>query len=317
MKKTKILIAGIGGVGGFFGGKLAAFYKSNPEVEISFLVRGPHLEKIREKGLEVRTTTGTLMAHPFHAGDQFDSSHRFDFIFIACKSYDLEKVLHDISNNLHSNTVIIPLLNGIDHHEKINHQFPNHAVADACVYIVARKIAPGIIENSGNIQKLFFGFPQKEDERLHLLFQLLVQSEIEANLTTEIQSTVWEKYIFLSPIACITSCYDRTIGEVLAQEDSYTDLLSLLDEILQLANFKQIHIHPELRMKTIEKWKSLPYSSTSSMHSDFKANSSRTELESLCVYVLKELQQYKPAEWNYGKIARILKEKSMDATGLN
>lgn len=312
MNKTKILIAGIGGVGGFFGGKLATFYKSNPEVEISFLIRGPHLEKIREKGLEVKTTTGTFIAHPFQAGDHFDSSHSFDFIFIACKSYDLEKVLRDISNNLHSNTLIIPLLNGIDHHEKIKHQFPNHAVADACVYIVARKIAPGIIENSGNIQKLFFGFPQKEDERLNLLFQLLVQSGIEANLTTEIQSTVWEKFIFLSPIACITSSYDRTIGEVLTLEDSYTDLLFLLDEILQLASFKRIHIHPELRMKTIEKWKSLPYSSTSSMHSDFKANPSRTEMESLCAYVLKGLQQFRKSNWKYESVYYALLNKSND-----
>ena len=85
----KISIMGIGGVGGYFGGKLATHYATNKEVDITFIARGKHLEKIQNNGLKVITERGTFVAKPDKAIDNPASCGVFDLIVFCVKSYDL------------------------------------------------------------------------------------------------------------------------------------------------------------------------------------------------------------------------------------
>src|SRR5659263_180806 len=112
--KIKIAIIGLGGVGGYYGGLLAKQYADNPEVEIYFVARGEHLKKVQENGLKLITDKGTFQVHPTLATDNVTEIGMADYIIMTPKSYDLDSTVAQIKPCVVANTVILPLLNGID-----------------------------------------------------------------------------------------------------------------------------------------------------------------------------------------------------------
>ena len=133
----EILIAGIGAIGGYYGGKLAHFYHHHPEIHISFLARGENLEAIRKYGLKMHTTTGNFTAIPYHVSDKAEDLVCPDFILLAVKSYDLETIAMQLKTVVTGDTVIIPLLNGIEPVERLMQLFPDNQVSHGCVYSIS------------------------------------------------------------------------------------------------------------------------------------------------------------------------------------
>ncbi len=201
MTKTKIIIAGIGGVGGYFGGLLANHFYENENVEINYFARGRHLKEIQNNGLKVIKGDSEFIAKPTLATDNPADIGIADFIIIATKSYDLETVIQQLRSCINQDTIILPLLNGVDSKERIKNMFPDNIVLDGCAYIVSRLKQPGVIENSGNIQTLYFGRDNAINERLLLLESLFKEADIEAFLSSSISTIIWEKFIFISPTA--------------------------------------------------------------------------------------------------------------------
>lgn len=286
--KTKITIAGIGGVGGYFGGLMARNFEDSLEVEIHFLARGNHLKAIQDQGLQVIHGVKSFTTRPAVATDDATAIGPSDFVFIATKSFDLDGLLEQLKSCLHPNTVLIPLLNGVNHREQIQAKLPGHTVVDACVYLVSRLKKDGVIENSGNIQQLYFGSPQSEDTRLRHLEKLLVQAGIEAYLSNDIERVIWEKFIFLSPIATATSYFDTSIGHLLSDPEKSSYLMALVEEVLQVARCLHVPVAADIMEKTLRKYQALPFETTSSMHADFQKGRPMTELESLTGYVIRE-----------------------------
>ena len=96
--KTKILIVGIGGVGGYYGGLLARKYENHPEIEISFVARGAHLEAIQQNGLKVIAENETFVARPAIATNNVSETGIADYIILATKSYDLAATKNKAAN---------------------------------------------------------------------------------------------------------------------------------------------------------------------------------------------------------------------------
>nr|HMU03785.1 ketopantoate reductase C-terminal domain-containing protein [Saprospiraceae bacterium] len=193
---------------------------------------------------------------------------------------------------INKDTIVLPLLNGVDSKDKIKNILPDNLVLDGCVYIVSRLIQDGIIENSGNIQKLFFGLNNLEDDRLFFFEDLFKRAGIDATLSQNISTIIWEKFIFLSPIATSTSYFDTCIGDIISDSEKLGKLKTLIEEVKRLAIAKHIHLDDDINEKTLQKLKALPYYATSSMHSDFKKNKAYTELKSLTAYVIDEGRKY-------------------------
>ncbi len=310
MTKTKIIIAGIGGVGGYFGGLLANHFYKNENVEIIFFARGAHLREIQNNGLKVIKGETEFMAKATLATDNPAEMGIADFIIIATKNFDLETVVQQLRPCINQNTIILPLLNGVDSKERIKYILPDNIVLDGCVYLVSRLKQFGVVENSGNIQKLYFGLENFVDNRLISLESLLKDANIEASLSENISTIIWEKFIFLSPTATATSYYDKCIGELITEEEKLTTTLALIEETKLVAKAKQILISDDITEKTLIKLKALPFDATSSMHSDFKANKPNNELESLTAYVINEGRKYNLATPKYVKMYAELKKKS-------
>jgi 2-dehydropantoate 2-reductase len=292
MEKIKIVVAGIGGVGGYFGGVLSKHYFNHPCIEIIFLARGEHLQKIQSVGLKVIKGETEFIARPSLATNNPNEIGEADLVLICTKTYDLEKALQELCPCITDKTILLPLLNGVNNMQKIQQLFPNNLVLDGCVYLVSRRTEPGVIENFGNIQSLYFGKDNYAHEKLSQLLRIFKDAGIEAQTSTQISSIIWEKFIFLSPTATATSFYNENIGEVINNPAHFADFVALIEEIKQVAEAKQIVLPKDLTEKTIQKFRSLPATATSSMHADFKHQTASNELHSVTGYVLEEAANF-------------------------
>jgi 2-dehydropantoate 2-reductase len=310
MPGTRIIIAGIGGVGGYFGGLLARHYAQSDEVEICFIARGDHLTAIRNQGLRIMKGESEFTAKPALATDRPEEAGRADFIFVSTKDFDLESMIQKLRPCIDANTIILPLLNGVNSRERIQRILPDLLVGDGCVYIVSRLKAPGVVENSGNIQTMYFGVDGKHETRFAVLEELCRTAGIEATYSQRISKVIWEKYIFISAVATVTSFYHKTVGEVLSDTTNRFYLMSLIDEVMAVAIARDIAVSPDIAVQTMKKVSALTPGATSSLHSDFIAKKTRNELEALTGYVVRSGTTFQIATPAYEEAYRVLQERS-------
>lgn len=310
MKRTKIIIAGIGGVGGYFGGLLAKRFRDEEKVEVNFVARGHHLDEIKKNGLKVIKGKNEFIAKPNIITNNPTEIGIADLIIICTKSCDLENIIEQLRPCVHKETIILPLLNGVDNKEKIKTIFPNTIILDGCVYIVSRLKQAGIIENSGNIQTLYFGLDNFTSDKLLLFENIFREANIEVTLSQNISTIIWEKFIFVSPTATATTYYDQCIGNVISDIESFETTMALIEEVKQIATANTIKVSENITEKTLNKLKALPFETTSSMHTDFKNKKSNNELQSLTGYVVSEGQKNNIATPTYSKLYEELKKKS-------
>jgi len=303
--KTRIGILGIGGVGGYFGGLLAQKYFQSKNIDIIFIAR-PSVEKIiKEKGLKLITPVNESIIFPALVSSDPNEIGELDYLICCIKSYDLEESLIRVKNCININTVILPLLNGVDAKERIRKIFPSTEIIDGCVYIVSRLIEPGVVKESGNIHQLYFGSKEVPINKLKELEKVFSDANIECYLSVTIERTIWEKFLFISSIASLTSYLNLSIGEILINEDHKQTLRELIKELKLIAGQKNITLHQDIVETTIAKMQKLPYETTSSMHSDFKKGG-RTEYLSLTGYVVEQGRQLKIKTPAFENILRTL-----------
>lgn len=285
MSKIKIAFSGIGAVGGYYGGTLAAFYEKSSEVDVFFIARGENLRVIRENGLEIKKSYKKILARPTLATDNPAEIGPVDYLFCCTKSYDLEDNIRQLSPVIGPDTVIIPLLNGAEISEQIQKILPDNKVWKGCVYIGARLVSPGYIEKFSLKDRLFFGLNEKDKEQQVKLRSLLNNARIFVTNPDDIDIEIWKKFFMISPAATITSYFNATINEVIS--DHMDLFIALGYELKSVAEAKGIQLPEDIVFSSIQAQKMMPGNSTTSMHSDFK-NGNRTEIETLTGYVIRE-----------------------------
>jgi 2-dehydropantoate 2-reductase len=286
-KKTKIIIAGIGGVGGYFGGLLAKQFSESNEVEIYFLARGENLKQIQKNGLKVIKGDTHFFVKPTLATDNANEIGIADYIILCTKSYDLEKTIAQLTPCIDVHTSLLPLLNGVDSVERIKAILPGTTVFTGCVYIVALLQEAGTVANVGNIQKLFFGQDKTDSNQLNLLSTFFKQANIEATLTNDISAVLWEKFHLVGANSTATSYFNNSVGEILADKTKNEFLISLLKEVNQIALAKGLSFEHDMVSLTMQKLHSFPFEATSSMQRDFQKLNAQTELETITGYIVR------------------------------
>ena len=308
--KTRIVIVGIGGVGGYFGGLLSKKYSNGNDVEVVFVARGEHLKEIQNKGLTVIKGSENFVTKPYLATDDYNKIGVADYIIICTKSYDLKQTIEKLKPLISHGTILLPLLNGVSASDEILKILPHANVLKGCVFIVSKIKSPGIIENSGNIQKLSFGMDGPIGEAVLQLKDLMFDAGIDVTVSDKISTAIWEKFIFISPTATATSYFDSTIGKVL--EEHLETVLELIEEVKKLALAKDVTISDDISDKTLNTMKSMPYEVTSSMHRDYLNQKQQTEVESLTGYIVREAEKLGIAAPTYQKLYEgLLKKRSL------
>lgn len=303
MKRIGIL--GLGGVGGYFGGLLAKAYFESSEVEIIFIARGETQKVIAQDGLKIVTDEAEITVRPKLVSNNPDEIGELDYLICATKTYDIEESLLSLKKCIASKTVILPLYNGVDAPERIQELFPENVVLEGCVYIVSMIFSPGTIRKIGFYEKLFFGSKTASKSKLEELQNIFQKAKIESYLVENIEETVWEKFIFISALASVTSYLNENIGEILSNKSSKKLYVELLHEIAAVAKAKALKLPDDIVEQTIVKLEKSPKEVTSSMHRDLLAGKN-TEAISLTQFVVKEGIKYNVETPFYKKIATVL-----------
>lgn len=295
----RIVVAGIGGVGGYIGAHLCGLGE-----EVIFLARGTHAEAIRSRGLVVRSDDGEMTARPDSVVSVEALTGPVDLLLLCVKSYDIESVLAGLSGNITPSTIIVPFANGVEHREKIA-SLVNAKVLNGAVYILAHKEADGVIVKKGKVFAALFGDSAYADETA-LVASLFEKAGLRYKTPENIEEAIWKKYLFISAFGALTSYFDTSMKKVYELHKNWA--YTLLNEIADIAEAKGIMIRDEVE-KALETAASLPEDASSSMHLDFQ-NGSRTELETLCGYVVREGKRLRLPTPMMAKIYGVLKTKS-------
>lgn len=282
----KIVIVGLGGVGGYYGGLLSKKYADHSDVEIYFVARGAHLKKVQKEGLTVITENGTFVTHPTLATDNVLEIGKADYVILTTKSYDINTTIEQIKPCLKEDSVVLPLLNGADISHKIRKMLPDIEVWNGCVYIVGRLNEPGVVESSGGVHDLFFGHENLTSERLLWMEKIMKDAGIKAVFSENIRMIIWRKFIFISSTASLTSYYNVGFRDVLTDENRKAMTIAILNEVAAVAAAEGITFETDIIETTIRHIEKLPFGTTSSMHTDFQAGRN-TELDTLTEIVIE------------------------------
>ena len=306
----KIAIIGVGGVGGYFGGKLASHYANEKDVDITFIARGKHLEEIQNNGLKVITEQGTFIAKPDKAIDNPASCGVFDLIIFCVKSYDLEDSAKLFKNCVNKQTVAITVLNGVNNAERLKCVLPDAQILNGCVYISAFVKEPGMVCQAGGTCKFFFG-SNTENNKYIKIEQVLKDGGITAEYRKDIKKIVWEKYLFVSPLASATSFYQKTFGEIMEDAESKNLLQGLLKETENIAKFQKVDLSNDIFQKSLDKIALFPYETKSSLQMDFERKKN-TELDIFAGYIVEYAKEHGIDVPLHEKVYKVLRGGNQD-----
>jgi 2-dehydropantoate 2-reductase len=301
----RIGILGLGGVGGYFGGLLAKAYYKSEEIEVIFIARGETQKAIAENGLTIITDDSETVVYPKLVSDNPDEIGVLDYLICATKTYDIEESLLSLQQCIAQETVILPLYNGVDAPERIHKLFPENDILQGCVYIISMIFSPGTIRKIGFYEKLFFGSKTASNSKLNELQSIFQKAKIESYLVENIEETVWEKFIFISALASVTSYLNQNIGQILSNPDAKAIYVELLKEIEMVAKAKGLQLSDDIVNQTIVKLEKSPKEATSSMHRDYLAGN-KIEAASLTKFVVEEALKYGVKTPLYEKISTVL-----------
>lgn len=301
----RIGILGLGGVGGYFGGLLAKAYYKSEEIEVIFIARGETQKAIAENGLKIITDDTETVVYPKLVSNNPDEIGVLDYLICATKTYDIEESLLSLQQCIAQETVILPLYNGVDAPERIHKLFPENDILQGCVYIISMIFSPGTIRKIGFYEKLFFGSKTASISKLNELQSIFQKAKIESYLVENIEETVWEKFIFISALASVTSYLNQNIGQILSNPDAKAIYVELLKEIEMVAKAKGLQLSDDIVNQTIVKLEKSPKEATSSMHRDYLAGN-KIEAASLTKFVVEEALKYGVKTPLYEKISTVL-----------
>jgi len=283
----RIGIIGIGGVGGYYGGKLALKYSGRSKHEVIFFARGAHLEAIRRDGLRLVTAEGEYIVRPMQATDNPGEMGPLDLAIFCTKSYGLEDAARAVAANLSDDSVVLPLLNGVDITDRLRAVLPRGTVLYGGVFISSAIQGPGVVRQMGGTGQLFFGPADPADvEKFRPIEALLQGAGIKAELSADALLPLWTKYIFIGPMAGVTSLTGKPFGEVLADAADRALVEGLMKEIEAVARKKGVHFPPDIVQASLGKAAAFAPTTKTSMQLDYERGN-RTELDIFTAYMVK------------------------------
>jgi 2-dehydropantoate 2-reductase len=220
----KILVLGAGGIGGYFGGRLA-----QAGVDTTFLVRPRRREQIARDGLVIESPHGnaridakTVLAGELEPG--------YDAVLFTCKAYDLDSAMDAVAPAMDGRAVLVPMLNGISHLERLDARFGAASVMGGVAQINATLKPDGTVVNGDKLHRILFGERDKRaTPRARALADAFARTVVEWKLSPDIMLDMWEKVVFLSALAAATCLFRGNVGEINAAPGGTEALNRLLD----------------------------------------------------------------------------------------
>lgn len=283
----KVAVYGAGGIGAYFGGRLA-----EAGADVHMIARGTHLEALQNKKLEVESVHGDFTVD-VPATDDPDEIGMCDYVLFCVKSYDTIEAANNLGPLIGDDTAVISLQNGVDNEEKLVEKVGDEHVMGGIAYIFSTIAEPGVIEHTGGPAKIIFGeLDGTRSERATTFLEWCDQaSGLEGELSENIWLDIWEKYTFICAQAGATAAIQLPIGDIREVEESWELFRDLLHEVVQVAAAEGIDIPESTVNEWIEFAQDLEPDAYSSLYYDLK-NGNRMELEALHGTLLQKAEEH-------------------------
>lgn len=234
----RIAAMAAGGVGGYYGAKLAAAGH-----DVFFIARGAHREAIETDGLRVESVNGDLHIAKPHVTDDPAKVGPVDVILFAVKLWDTEKAAELVRPMLGPNTRVITMQNGVDSYERIAPIVGQERAIPAVTYVVTVIDRPGVIKQDSKFQSIICGTPDgRADAPLETFVSAAKAAKIDITLSDDIQRDRWHKFIFLSATSGATAVTRQTMGPILADSDTRALFCNLMRETLKVGQAKGVRL---------------------------------------------------------------------------
>jgi 2-dehydropantoate 2-reductase len=259
----KIAIIGAGGVGGYFGGRLAK--EGN---HVTFIVRGEHLNVIRKKGLKVMSESGDFTINPVLATDELKKVRDHELIILGVKAWQVKEIAKSLKHHIDENTVILPLQNGVMAIEEISENISRNNILGGLCRIISKIESPGVIRHIGVEPTIIFGeLDNTKTDRAVRILDVLQKAGISSFIAGDIWSELWKKFIAICVSGLLAVCRS-SYGVVRENQGTRRLMQELLTEIYELALKEGIGLDENIIERMMRFIDTLPYDSTSSLSRD-------------------------------------------------
>lgn len=270
----RIAILGSGGVGGYFGARLAAKGE-----DVVFLARGAHLAAMRAQGLRIVSPDGNLRLPSVRATDDPTEAGPVDVVFFAVKLYDTESALALLPPLVGPRTLVVPFQNGVESVDVLTRAIGAAHVAGGTCYVSAVIDEPGVIRHTA-MARLVFGEvtpgagaaapASPVRQMLEALLAACQGTGFEAELSDRIMEAVWAKFARLTAFSGMTSVTRCPIGVILQDPDLHAMMTAALSESFAVARASGIPLDPSLVPKIMAANATQPPGMKSSMLEDLE-----------------------------------------------
>ncbi len=261
----RIAIVGAGGVGGYFGGRLA-----EAGADVTFLARGAHFEALRTRGLRIISPKGDVhLPHVQAAGAAADIGP-VDIVFFAVKLYDTESALASLPPLIGPDTAVVPLQNGVDSIATLLKAVGREHTAGGTCYVSAVITEPGVIRHTAMDHLIFGELDRVRSPRLLALEEACRRAQFQSTLSDDITLDVWNKFVRLSVLSGMTAAARSPLGVIHKDPELWTMLQTAVREAMAVAHAKGIAVAESTLEDVAKAYAALPPRTKSSMLEDLE-----------------------------------------------
>jgi 2-dehydropantoate 2-reductase len=258
----KIAVMGSGGVGGFYGGHLARV-----GCDVSFVARGAHLQAMRERGLTIESEAhGDVHLPQVKVTDDPASIGTVDLVILAVKLWDIEDAAKKLKPIVGPHTAVLSLQNGVIKDDILRREFGDAAVMGGVGYVATHISRPGVIHQTGKLQRLLFGeYDGRRSARAEALLAAAQRTGIDVELAADIRRTLWEKYVSGS-----TTTMRLPIGPIRENPQTRAFLHDLMRETVAVGRAHGVALPQDYADQRLAFADTVAADMTSSMHHDLE-----------------------------------------------
>jgi len=262
----RFAMMGSGGVGGYFGGRLAASGH-----HVTFIARGAHLDAMKAEGLRIESGLGDALIRPAEASADPASVGVVDCVVFAVKLWDTDAAGRAIAPLVGPETTVVSLQNGVECDDVLAGFIDRRRLIGGVANIAAAISRPGVIHHLGTMQRIVIGeFDGTTSPRLLALAEALDGAGVVTEISDDIERTIWQKFVFLVGLSATTSLLRTTLGPVREDAERRALLLEVMAETVAVGRARGVALPADTADDRLAFADGLPFDMTSSMHHDLE-----------------------------------------------
>ena len=262
----RIAIMGSGGLGGYFGARLV----HGGAADVHFIARGKHLQAMRQEGLRIEGPD-PIHVRPVQATDDPHEVGPVDLVMLCVKLWDTESAVRQILPMVGPDTAVISFQNGVLKDQYLRSVFDQRQLMGGVGYVATTIAAPGVIRQTGPMQRLLFGeFDGSRSRRGEDLLAACLAGGIKAELSHDIVREIWQKYVFLVGLSGTTTTIRKPIGPIRSNPQTRAFLHDVMQEVVAVARAQGVAVPENYAQVRLELADDVSPDMTSSMHHDLQ-----------------------------------------------